>query len=112
MKSTRWQFSLRALLIFLTIASFAIAIFANYPALVLAGGVAVIWFLLESGILFDVILAPFGPLIERIPYRATTMAVFAGITSIAFGAFFIFVALYNLGAFRVWIGSSFFATLF
>jgi hypothetical protein len=86
---TRWQFSLRALLILMTLASLGFFFVAKYPTIALLSACAIAWALFESGMIFHIVDALSKPAVyDRHPFLATFTWVITGIVSIAVSGLF------------------------
>jgi hypothetical protein len=86
---TRWQFSVRALLILMTLASVAIFFVAKYPTIALLTGCAIAWALFESGMIVHIVTALSKPTVyERHPILATSTWLLTGVFSIAVSGLF------------------------
>jgi hypothetical protein len=86
-KSTRWQFSLRALLVFATAVAAIAAFVANYPiaALIIVGCAA--WIFVESGSIVDAVITFSDPKgYARHPFVALTTGLAGGLISGAISA--------------------------
>jgi hypothetical protein len=86
---TRWQFSLRALLILMTLAAVGVYFVAKYPTVTLLVACAIAWALFESGMIFHIVDALSRPAVyDRHPFLATFTWVITGIVSIAVSGVF------------------------
>jgi hypothetical protein len=86
---TRWQFSLRAILILMTLASVGVFFVAKYPTIALLGACAIAWALFESGAIFQIVDALSKPAVyDRHPFLATTTWVLTGVISTAASGLF------------------------
>jgi hypothetical protein len=87
---TRWQFSLRSLLILMTVVSVAVFFVAKYPTIALLSGCAIAWALFESGMIVQIVNALSKPtMYERHPILATSTWLFTGTFSIAASGLFL-----------------------
>jgi hypothetical protein len=101
---TRWQFSLRALWILMTLASVAIFFVAKYPTIALLSGFAIAWALFESGMIVHIVDALSRPAVyDRHPILATFTWVITGIVSIAVSGLFWWTVFDNQGGAPIWL---------
>jgi hypothetical protein len=107
---TRWQFSVRALLILTTLVAAVAAFTANYPLVAMLLGLGTLWVLFESGAIADIVLTLSKPaMYERHPYLAVAIGLVAGAFSFAICGVFWQLFRGENGYFA-WI--SFFAAMF
>jgi hypothetical protein len=86
---TRWQFSLRSMLILMTLAALAVPLVAKYPTTTLLVAAAITWAMFESGAIFQIVDAFSKPAVyDRHPFLATFTWVITGIISIAASGLF------------------------
>src|SRR5262245_268246 len=91
---SRWQFSLRALLIVMTLAAIVVAFVAKYQQVALLLTCMVVWALFESGAIFEIVLALAKPdVFERHAILATATWLLTGTLSLVLGGLFWWAAL-------------------
>jgi hypothetical protein len=79
MKKPRWQFSVRGLLILMTLVSAVVAFAANYHLIALLIGLGTVWILFESGAIADIVLTLSQPtMYARHPFLAVAIGLVAG----------------------------------
>jgi hypothetical protein len=101
---TRWQFSLRALWILMTLASLAIFFVAKYPTIALLSACAIAWALFESGMIVHIVTALSKPAVyERHPILATSTWVLTGAVSIAVSGLFWWTVFDNKAGAPIWL---------
>jgi hypothetical protein len=101
---TRWQFSLRALWILMTLASVAIFFVAKYPTIALLSGLAIGWALFESGMIVHIVTALSKPAVyERHPILATSTWLVTGVFSIAASGLFWWTVVDNRAGAPIWL---------
>jgi hypothetical protein len=90
----RWQFSLRALLVVMTLTAIAVAFIAKYHQLALLMALGAAWASFESGLIVEVVLALSKPeVFDRHAILATSVLLATGIFSLAVSALFWWAAL-------------------
>jgi hypothetical protein len=86
---TRWQFSVRTLLVVTTLAAAVAAFAANYPLVAMLLGLGTLWVLFESGAIADIVLTLSKPtMYARHPFLAVAIGLVAGAFSFAICGFF------------------------
>ena len=96
MTMNRWQFSLRALLVFMTVVAAVTAFAANHPeiALLIAFGEA--WVMFESGALVNLVVYLSEPQVfARHPLLASVVWFAAGMISFAVSGSFVWVLIHG-----------------
>ena len=90
----RWQFSLRASLIVMTLVAIVVAFVAEYQQVALLIACIAVWALFESGAIVEIVLAPEKPdVFERHAILATVTWLVTGLFSLAFSGLFWWAAL-------------------
>jgi hypothetical protein len=111
MKNSRWQFSLRTLLLVMAAVAVVVALVANAPEAAVAILVCILWILLESGILMHITLGPILRQLFRIPYSRVIVAGAFGTFSLLVAGLLVCLAVRNYSTFRIVAGAAFFAAL-
>jgi hypothetical protein len=92
MTGSRWQFSLRALLILTAVVAAVTAFAANYPSIALMIVFGTGWLLFESGAIFDLVLHLSEPRVfARHAILATVMLSVTGLLSLAICGCFVWL---------------------
>jgi hypothetical protein len=91
---SRWQFSLRALLIVMTLMAIVVAFVAKYQQTALLIACMAVWVLFESGAIVEIVLALEKPKVfERHAILATVTLLLTGVFSLAISGLFWWAAL-------------------
>jgi hypothetical protein len=100
----RWQFSLRALIVFMTLTAIVVAFVAQYHQIALLIACAAAWALFESGAIVDIVLALSKPdVFDRHAILATATWLVTGIFSLALSGLFWWAVLSPRSAAPFWL---------